>query len=90
MAEAEDAKGITVEHYLEESPGRSALSPEDSQALSVSPALLGKMKSLTGSQIIDLVVEGLAALGGSKGGVTFVSSMTDILISVLKDKNVMM
>lgn len=86
VAEAEDAVGITVEHYSEESPGFSASSPDNSQRLSVSPVLLGKMKSLTSSQIIDLVVEGLAALGGGKGGESFITPMTDILISLFADK----
>ena len=40
--EAEHAMGITVEHYLEESPGRSVFSPDDSQTLNMSAALLGK------------------------------------------------
>ncbi|KAJ7373224.1 hypothetical protein OS493_012811 [Desmophyllum pertusum] len=59
VSEAEDALGITVESYMEESPGRPAGLSDDSQQLSVSPALLGKMKSLAASQISDL--EGLAA-----------------------------
>lgn len=56
--------GIMVEHYLEESPGYSASSPDYSQRLSVLPALLGKMKSLTSSQVIDLMVEGRGGKGG--------------------------
>ena len=44
------------------------------------------MKILTGSQIIDSMVEGLATLGAGKGGETFVNPMTDILISLFKDK----
>jgi len=73
VSEAEDALGITVECYMEESPGHPA--PADSQPLSVSPALLGKMKSLTGKQILDLVVEGLASLGHGRRGDSFLFNL---------------
>ena len=76
---AEDALGIMVECYMEESPGRPA--PAESQPLSVSPAFLGKMKSLTGNQILDLEVEGLASLGHGRRGDSFVSAITDILFT---------
>ena len=84
VSEAEDALGITVECYMEESPGHPA--PAESQPLSVSPALLGKMKSLTGNQISDLVVEGLASLGHGRRGDSFVSAITDILFNLFEQK----
>ena len=84
VSEAEDALGITVECYMEESPGHSA--PEERQPLSVSPALLGKMKSLTANQICDLVVEGLASLGRGTRGDSFVSAITGIMFNLFEQK----
>ena len=81
VSEAEDALGITVDSYLEESPGRPAGLSDDSQQLSVSPALLGKMKSLAAKQVKDLVVEGLASLAHGKRGVSVV---TDILVTLFE------
>ena len=81
---AEDALGVTVEPYMEESPGHPA--PGDSQPLSVSPALFGKMRSLTASQISDLVVEGLVSLGHGRRGDSFVSVITGILFNLFEQK----
>jgi len=69
---------------MEESPGHSA--PEERQPLSVSPALLGKMKSLTANQICDLVVEGLASLGRGTRGDSFVSAITGIMFNLFEQK----
>ena len=84
VSEAEDALGITVECYMEDSPGHPV--PAESQPLSVSPALLGKMKRLTGNQISDLVVEGLASLGHGRRGDSFVSAITHILFHLFEQK----
>lgn len=88
VSEAEDALGITVESYLEESPGCPAGLSGDSQQLSVSPALLGKMKSLAASQISDLVVEGLASLARGKRGDSFVTVVTGILMNLFEQEGV--
>lgn len=37
--------------------------PDETDQLTVSPALLGKMKCLSPSQIADVVLEGLASFG---------------------------
>ena len=66
VTEAEDAMGITVESYIDGTPGGPANLPDELQQLHVSPALLGKMKSLSPNQIGDLVIEGLASLGGGR------------------------
>ena len=89
MTEAEDALGITVESYMEESPRNPASLPEKPQQPVVSPALLRKMESLTADQITDLVVEGLASLGRNKRGDSFVSTVTDILCNMFEKKEVL-
>ena len=86
VLEAEDALGITVETYLEESPQRPADLSDESQQLSVSPALLGKMKSLAVSQISYLIVEGLASLGRGKRGDSFVTAVIDVLVAVFEQQ----
>ena len=64
VTEAEDAMGITVESYVDGTPEGATNLPDELQQLHVSPALLRKMKTLSPSQIRDLVMEGLASLGG--------------------------
>ena len=62
ISEAEDALGITIESYLlKKSPGLASL-PGEFQYLRLSPSLSGHMKSLTNSQVSDLIVEGLMCL----------------------------
>lgn len=62
ISEAEDALGITIESYLlKKSPGLASL-PGEFQYLRMSPSLSGHMKSLTNSQVSDLIVEGLMCL----------------------------
>lgn len=58
ISEAEDALGITIESYLLK---KSSL-PGEFQYLRMSPSLSGHMKSLTNSQVSDLIVEGLMCL----------------------------
>ena len=76
VTEAEDAMGITVESYVDGTPEGATNLPDELQQLHVSPALLGKMKTLSPSQIRDLVMEGLASLGG-------VAGVTDVLMVFL-------
>ena len=84
VSEAEDALGITVESYMEESPHHPASLPEEPQQLRVSPALLRKMECLAANQVSDLVVEGLASLGRDKRGDSFESVITDILCNLFQ------
>ena len=85
VTEAEDVLGITVETYTEESPERAASLPDVSEKLSVSPALLGKMNSLTPSQISDLIVEGLTTLTKGKTD-SFVTVLFDIIVRLFEQK----
>lgn len=85
VTEAEDALGITVETYMEDSPERGASLPDVSEKLSVSPALIGKMNSLTHSQISDLIVEGMTTLTKEKQDC--VTILFDIMVSLLDQKD---
>ena len=72
--------GITVESYIDGTPDGPANLPDEVKQLHVSPALLGKMKSLSPNQIGDLVIEGLASLGGGKSRTSFVTGVSDVLV----------
>ena len=67
VTEAEDAMGITVESFVDGIAEVATNVPDELQQLHVSPALLGKMKTLSPNQIRDLVMEGLASLGRVTG-----------------------
>ena len=73
--------GITVESYIDGTPEGPANLPDEVQQLRVSPALLGKMKSLSPNQIGDLIIEGLASLGGGISGTSFVTDVSDVLVA---------
>ena len=60
--------GITVESCIDGIPKGPTNLPDVVQQLRVSPALLGKMTSLSPNQIGDLVIEGLASLSGGRSG----------------------
>ena len=83
VAEAEDALGLTIETYLEDSPC-AASGFNDTHQLNVSPALLGRMRSLTKSQICELVVEGLASLWQGNSTDSFVMGVSDVLLAVFE------
>ena len=72
--------GITVESYSDGTPGSPANLPDELQQLHVSPVLLRKMKSLSPNQIGDLVIEGLASLGGGRRGTSFATGVSDVLV----------
>lgn len=73
---------ITVESYIDGTPERQGPTnlPDEVQHLRVSPALLGKMESLSPNPIGDLVIEGLASLGGGISGNSFISDVSDVLV----------
>ena len=71
---------ITVESYIDGTPEGPAILPDEVQQLHVSPALLGKMKSLFPNQIGDSVLEGLASLGGGRKQASFVTAFSDVLV----------
>ena len=73
--------GITVESYIDGTPEGPANVPDEVQQLHVSPALLGKMKSLSPNQIGDLIIEGLASWGGGRSGSSFVTDVSDVLVA---------
>ena len=75
---------ITVESCIDGIPKGPTNLPDEVQQLGVSPALLGKMKSLSPNQIGDLVIEGLASLGGGRSGTSFVTDVSDVLVAFLE------
>ena len=72
--------GITVESYIDGIPAGPTNLQDKEQELHGSPALLGKMKSLSPNQIGDLVIEGLASLGGGRSQTSLVTCVSDVLV----------
>lgn len=81
---AEDALGITIESYLEKSPGLASL-PGEFQSLRLSPSLSGHMRSLTTSQVSDLIVEGLMYLVKETSGNAPAATVNNVLLAFLKN-----
>ena len=69
---------ITVESYIDGIPEGPTNLPDEVQQLRLSPALLGKMRRLSPNQIGDLIIEGLASLGGGRRGTSFVTDVSDM------------
>jgi len=88
VSEAEDALRITAECYLKELPGHPA--PAERQPLSASPALLGKMKSLTGNQISDLVVEGSYLLDMAEEEIPLCLQLQTFCLTCLNRRSLLM
>ena len=84
ISEAEDALGITLESYLEKSPGLAS-PPGEFQYLRLSPSLSGHMKSLTTSQVSDLIVEGLMYLVKETSGNAPAATVSNVLLAFLKN-----
>ena len=57
---------ITVESYIDGIPEGPRNLPDEVQQLRLSLALLGKLRSLSPNQMGDLIIEGLASLGGGR------------------------
>ena len=63
--EAEDARGISVESYINGSPVIQPGTSSDAAYLNVSPSVTGKLSCLTEKQLTDLILESLALLESS-------------------------
>ena len=85
IPEAEDALGITIESYLlKKSPGLAS-PPGEFQYLRLSHSLSGHMKSLTNSQVSDLIVEGLMCLVKETSGNALAATVSNVLLAFLKN-----
>ena len=85
ISEAEDALGITIESYLLKKLPGSASSPGEFQYLRLSHSLSGHMKSLTNSQVSDLIVDGLMCPVKETSGNALAVTVSNVLLAFLRN-----